>query len=150
MTDLMRWNPFREMISLRDAMNRLFDESFVQPLARWPEIEGQRGQALALDLEETDNDLVVTTTLPGVKAEDVDISVRDNVLSIRAETSRETKEGQEGKYYLKERFYGAFQRAITLPVAVNPDKAEARFEDGVLTLTLPKAEEAKPRRIAVK
>jgi len=149
MADLIRWDPFREMVSLRDAMNRLFEESFVRPFGGWLALPGEM-QTLALDVYETDDNLVVEAALPGIKPEDVDISVVGNTLSIKAETKHEEKKEEKGKYHYQERRYGAFQRTVSLPVEVHADKAEAVFENGVLKLTLPKAEEAKPKRITVK
>jgi HSP20 family protein len=143
--DLVRWDPFREMVSLRDAMDRLVEGSFVgMPMRRR---EGP--EALALDVYETDSDLKVEASLPGFKPGDVDISVVGNTLNIKAETERE-EEKKEGRYHYRERYYGSFQRSIPLSVDVDGNKAEATFEDGVLKLTMPKVEEAKPKRIEVK
>jgi HSP20 family protein len=149
MADLIRWAPLRDMVSLRDAMDRLFEESFVHPLSGWPML-GREGQALALDVYETDEALVVEASLPGISPDDVDISVVGNTLTIKGEVRQEEVKEEKGKYHFRERRYGAFQRAIGLPVEVNADKAEATFENGVLRLTLPKVEEAKPKRIEVK
>ena len=148
MADLIRWDPLRDLVSLRDAMDRLFEESFVQPRGAWPTLAG-REQSLALDVYETDDDLVVEASLPGVKPEEVDISIVGNTLTIRGEHEEQHEKKEEGKYYCRERRYGAFQRSVSLPVEVNADKAQATFEDGVLKLSLPKAEEAKPKRIEV-
>ena len=148
MADLIRWDPLRDMVSLRDAMDRLFEESFVQPRGAWPTLAGGE-QALALDVYETDDDLMVEASLPGVKPEEVDISIVGNTLTIKGEHEEQHEKREEGKYYSRERRYGAFQRSISLPVEVNADKAQATFEDGVLKLSLPKAEEAKPKRIEV-
>jgi len=148
MADMIRWDPFREMVSLRDAMDRLFEESIIRPRGDWPSLIGKE-QTLALDLYETENDLVVEASLPGVSADQVDISVIGNTLTIKGEMEHEEEKEEEGKYYFRERRYGAFQRSVNLPVEVNADAAEATFEDGVLRLTLPKAEEAKPKRIAL-
>jgi HSP20 family protein len=148
MADLIRWDPVRDMVSLRDAMDRLFEESFVRPRGAWPTLTGGE-QTLALDVYETDDDLVVEASLPGVKPEEVDISIVGNTLIIKGEHEEKHEKQEEGKYYSRERRYGAFQRSMSLPVDVNADKAQATFEDGVLKLSLPKAEEAKPKRIEV-
>lgn len=149
MAELVRWDPFREMISLRDAMNRLFEESFVSPFGT--QLWRREGvEPLAMDVYETDNDLIVETSLPGVKPEEVDISVVGNTLTIKAETKKDEEKEEKGKYYCRERRYGLFQRSISLPVEVDPNKAEAVFENGVLKLTLPKTEAQKPRKIAIK
>ena len=147
MPDLVRWEPFRELISLREAMDRLFEESFVRP---WGGRLAPLGvEALAVDMYETDDDIVVKASLPGVKPEEVDISVTGNTLTIKGETKAE-EEVKEKNYIRRERCYGAFSRALTLPTQVDVNKAEAVFENGVLTLTLPKAEEVKPKTIKVK
>ena len=142
---LIRWDPFGEMVSLRDAMDRLFEESVVG----MPMRSREGPKMLALDVCETENDLKVEASLPGFKPDEVDISVVGNALSIKAETEREEK-SEEGRYHYRERSYGSYQRTIPLPADVDSSKAEAKFEDGVLKLTFPKVEEAKPKRIEVK
>jgi len=147
MSNLMRWEPFGDLISLREAMNRLFDESIVQPwgaLARagW-------GEGLPVDMYETDEAVVVKAAMPGVKADDVDISVIGDSLTIRGEAKRE-EEVKKEHYVRRERYVGTFSRTLSLPARVVADKAEAVFEDGVLTLTLPKSEEVKPKAIKVR
>jgi HSP20 family protein len=113
-------------------------------------LSGVEAQPLALDLYETDDNLVVETSLPGINPDDVDISIVGNTLTIKGETKHEAEKGEKGRYHYRERRYGAFQRSIILPTGVNTDAAEAVFKDGVLKLTLPKVEEAKPKRIEVK
>jgi HSP20 family protein len=142
---LQRWDPFREMISLREAVDRLFRESFVRP-GNW--LAGAETPTVALDVHESDNEYVVKASLPGVKPEDTEILAQGNTLTIRGQ-SKADEEKQESGYLLRERHYGAFQRSLTLPVPVNADQAEARYENGVLVLTLPKAEQAKPKQITV-
>lgn len=142
---IVRWDPFQEMISLRDAMDRLFQESFIRPTSRLLTREG----GLAMDIYETDNEVVVKTALPGIKPEDVDITMTGDCLTIKGE-SKADESIKEGSYFLQERRYGAFSRSVTIPVPVVADKAEAKFEHGVLTLSLPKAEEVKPKSIKVK
>jgi HSP20 family protein len=134
------------MVSLRDAMDRLFQESFVRPTSR---LLISRESALPLDVYETDNELVVKAALPGIKPEDVDITLTGDCLTIKGEAKAEDNVKEED-YFLHERRYGAFSRAVTLPVPVVGDKAEAKFENGVLTISLPKAEEVKPKPIKVK
>jgi HSP20 family protein len=147
MANLARWDPLRDTLSLRDAMDQLFEESFVRPRS-WP-ATGAGGGALALDVRETDDDLTVRASVPGVDPDDIDISISDGTLTIKGETQKE-KEEKEGSYHLRERRYGAFRRTIGLPTMVNANKAEAEYKDGVLTLTLPKAEEVKPKSINIK
>ena len=144
MSDLMRWDPFAEMLSLRRAMDRMFEDAALR--GRGGEEWG--GQGLDLDIYEQDDDLVVTAGLPGVKPADVDITVQGNLLTIRGERREESESGR-GRYHRRERRYGSFIRQVQLPVAVQTEQGEARFEDGVLRLTLPKAEEARQRRIQV-
>lgn len=139
------WDPFNEAVSLRDAMNSLFRESFIRPSA----LTGQSGPATPpLDVSETENDYVVKVSLPGVKPEDVKITVQGNMLSIRGEAkSEEERKGEH--WHIRERKFGAFQRTLSLGSPVASDQAEARYENGVLTLTLPKAEESKPKQIKI-
>jgi HSP20 family protein len=144
--DLVRWDPFREMTSLRDAMDRLVEDSFVRPSRFW--VDGGRGD-LPIDMYQTANDVVVKASLPGFKPEEVDISVAGDTLIIKGE-HKEEKETKEEDYFYKERRYGSFSRSLPIPVQVKSDKAEAVFENGVLTLTLPKAEEIKPKQIKIK
>ncbi|MBI2855048.1 MAG: Hsp20/alpha crystallin family protein [Chloroflexi bacterium] len=146
-TQLRRWEPFRELETMRDAMDRVFEDAFFRPMRRWQGVEGM--MSVDMDMLETDKDVVLKLSLPGVKPEEVDISVTGDTLSIRGE-HKEEKESKEENYLLKERRYGSFSRTVQLPVPVKSDKAEASFENGVLTLTLPKQEEAKPKQIKVK
>jgi HSP20 family protein len=147
MANLVRWDPVRDMMSLREAMDRLFEESFVRPRGVLAPVEGVG--TLALDVFESDDDVTVRASIPGINPDDIGISVTGDVLTIKGQTSEEREEKQ-GNYHLRERRYGAFQRSITLPAPVNTDKAEAEFKNGVLTLTLPKVEEVKPKSIKIK
>jgi HSP20 family protein len=147
MTNLVRWEPFRDLVSLREAMDRLFEESFVRPQTDWPApIEAG---ALAVDMYETEDAVVVKSAIPGVKPEDIDISLTGDTLTIKGETKTE-KEVKEENYVRREMRYGSFVRTLPVPAPVVADKAEADFENGVLTLTLPKAEEVKPKAIQIK
>lgn len=147
MANIVRWEPFRDLISLREAMDRLFEESFVQPRAGWLAPFGT--EALAVDMYQTDDAVVVKSAVPGVKPEDIDISITGDVLTIKGETKAE-EEVKEENYIRRERRYGSFSRSLALPVPVVADKATAEFENGILTLKLPKAEEVKPKAIKVK
>jgi HSP20 family protein len=141
-----RWSdPFREMVSLRDAVNSLFQESFVRPGAPGT---GSQTAALPLDVAETENDFIVHASLPGLKPEDVHITVHGDTVTIRGETKAE--EEKKGKtWHIRERRFGTFQRSLALGAPIDSDKANAKFEHGVLTLTLPKAEQAKPKQIKI-
>jgi len=140
-----RWDPFREAVSLRDAMNTLLQESFIRPGGLGA---GQEHAALPLDVTENEEAFVVKASMPGVKPDDVQITVQGDTLSIRgASKAEEEKKGDQ--WHLRERRFGSFQRTLTLGTPVNSDQAQAQFEHGVLTLTLPKSEAAKPRQIKI-
>jgi HSP20 family protein len=146
MANMVRWEPGREMVSLREAMDRLFEESFLQPGMFGG---GEKSAALLpLDVYETENEVVVKATVPGVKPEDIDVTLTGDVLSIRGEYKSEEKT-EKRNYLRQERRYGGFSRQLTLPVAVKSDQCKATFENGVLTLELPKAEAAKAKSIKV-
>jgi HSP20 family protein len=147
MSNLIRWEPMSEMVTLRDAMDRLFDEAFTRP---WGLANGGRGSGMpAVDMYQTDDDVVVKVAVPGMKSEDVQISVTGDVLSIKGETKQES-DTKEKAYHIREQRWGSFERTITLPTSVNSEKAQAEFENGVLSVTLPKAEDVKPKTITVK
>ncbi|MCZ7546329.1 MAG: Hsp20/alpha crystallin family protein [Anaerolineae bacterium] len=137
-------------MSLREAMDRLFEESFVRPFGEFPSLFGDRGMMIpAVDVMEDANHITVKAELPGIKPDDIDVSVEAGVLHIRGEYHHE--ESDEGKHFhRRERRAGRFERALTLPGATNPDSARAEFKDGVLTLTFEKLEEAKPKRIQIR
>ncbi|MDH4335328.1 MAG: Hsp20/alpha crystallin family protein [Chloroflexota bacterium] len=135
------------MVTLRQAMDRLFEDSFVSPLS-WRRVEGETVSP-SIDLHETTDDLVVTASLPGLKAEDVEITITGQTLSIRGEFKADEKVERD-QYLYRERRFGAFHRQMSLPVRVVGDHATATFEDGLLTLRVPKAEEVKPHQIAIK
>lgn len=144
---MARREPFGDMMSLRNAMDRLFEDSFIRPTRLWPELS-TGDLSLDLDMYQTDKDLVLKTAIPGLKPEEVDISLNGDVLTIKGE-HKEEKEEKEKDYLYKERRYGTFSRSVQIPVPVKSDKAEAVFDNGILTLVLPKAEEAKPKQIKV-
>jgi len=139
------WDPVREAVSLRDVMSSLLQDSFVRPGA----LLGDGGPAmLPLDISENDNEFIVKASLPGVRPEDVQITVHGDTLTVRGETKAE-QEKKDEHYHLRERRYGLFQRTVRLSAPVRTDQAKAEFQDGILTLTLPKAEEAKPKQIKI-
>lgn len=143
MYGLSRRDPFREMMSLRNAVDRLFDNALFQT-----EVEWQPGWHLPMDVMENDDEYVVQASIPGVNPDDLDITFNNDVLTIKAEVKAEQdKEGE--RYHLRERRYGRFTRSISLPGPVNADQIRAEYDAGILTLHLPKAEEAKPKRITV-
>jgi HSP20 family protein len=143
---MIRWDPARDIMTLRQALDRLFEESFVRPSGFGLEIG--RGGDILLDIYQTDNSVIVKANIPGVKPEEVDISVSGDVLTIKAER-KEEKEIKNKDYIRKENHYGVISRSVNLPMEVKAEKSEAVFENGILTLTLPKAEEVKPKQIKV-
>jgi HSP20 family protein len=128
-------------------MDHLFEDAFVRPWGT-TRVREDGSVGLAVDMYETGDDLVVTASVPGVRPEDIDITVQGDILTIKGETTTEKDNNQSG-YHLHERRYGRFYRQVALPAAVKSDAAEAHFEDGVLRLRMPKAEEAKERKIQV-
>ena len=152
---LIRWNPTRDLttfpletLNMQREINRMFDNFFRGGI----QDDGTTFASAwtpAVDIAEQDNQYTVKVELPGVSKDDVRITMQDNILTIRGEKKAE-KETNETGYYRTERSYGSFQRSFTLPTHVKSDKIEALHKDGVLTITLPKAEEAKPKQIEVK
>jgi HSP20 family protein len=144
MSNLTRWEPVREMMTLREAMDRLFDDAFTRPLSA-------NGVSVvpAIDLYETADEVVMKANLPGLKSDDVQISVTSDVLTLRGKVLPVDNQ-KDANYHISERRSGVFERLITLPSDVQTEKAKADFENGVLTITLPKAETVKPKTIAIK
>ena len=124
------------LADLQDELDRLFES----PLTGW---------APALDVHEDKDNFTVHMELPGLKREDIDVSLQEGALVISGERKAEEKSGRQREVHRQERFYGKFQRALTLPEPVAADKVKADYKDGVLTVTLPKTEEAKPKKIDV-
>jgi HSP20 family protein len=145
MASLIKWEPLSDLVSLRDAMDRLFEDSFVR-MRGLPGVFGT--EPLALDMYETADSVVVKTGVAGVKPEEIDITITGDVLTIKGETEAEEKV-EKDNYIRQERRYGAFQRSVQLPGSLLTDKAQASFENGVLTLTIPKSEKSKPKTIKV-
>lgn len=145
MVTLTRWQPLSELRSLRTAMERLFEEGFHEParlLPRWP-------WAMPIDMYETDTEVVIRASLPGIKPEDVDITAGADTVTVRAEVKRDAAIKAE-RYVCQEIEYGQIVRTVPLPIAVRAGEAEARFDNGMLVLRLPKAEEAKIKHIPIK
>lgn len=141
-------DPFRELVSLRDAMDRMLEERFVRPFD-WIHIEFDGKGMFPMDMYEEDNNLMVKAPMPGIKPEELNIQVHDDMLTITGEAKKE-EERKERNYYLREQRYGRFERKVELPYPVLIDKAEAIFENGVLRLTLPRAEKTPVKQIPVK
>ena len=144
MSNMTRFDPLSEMLTLREAMNSLLEESFVSP-------RGGQGQSLSmpLDVAETKDAFIVEASLPGVKPEDLDITIQDNVLTISGETRQEQRSGEKANYHRIERRYGRVARSLSLPTQVQPDNVQATLNNGILRLEIPKAEAVKPRKISV-
>lgn len=142
---LVKWTPFGDLSTLRREMDRLFDR-FVGEMPRldWSGM----GWTPRLDLTETKESLVVKAELPGLDVKDLDINISGNTLTLKGE-KRQAKEEQDEHHHLVERSYGAFARTVELPATVAADKVKAAFKSGVLTITLPKTEEAKRKAISI-
>jgi HSP20 family protein len=139
-----RWDPLREMVSLREAMDRLLEESWV----RGPASMLSRAASFTVDLYETANEVVIEATLPGVEPDDLDISIVGDTLTIKADV-KAGPEAPDRNYLIRERRPASATRVISIPQSVMADQAVATFKNGVLFLTLPKAEEVKPKTIKV-
>jgi len=146
MTTLVRWDPIREMMQLQNAVDRLFESELASTMPLWR--QSATAWMLPLDVIETEDEFIVKASIPGINPDELDISITDNVLTIKGEIKVE--EAEDVRYHLRERRFGMFQRSISLPVPVNSDKVEAVYENGVLTLHIPKAEEVKPKHISIK
>jgi HSP20 family protein len=148
MANLVRLDPAREAMSLREAMDRLFEESFLRPGFFG---NGESGAVmLPMDMYETENEVVVKAAVPGVKPEDIEVTVTGDLLTIKGEFKSESEQKDEKRnWHRQERRYGNFSRQVTLPAGVNTDACQADFDNGVLTLKLPKAEEAKVKRVQI-
>ncbi len=142
---LERWDPFREMMTLRESMDRLLQQSIS---GTGQLLSTMRPDAIPMDVVERDDAFEVRAAVPGVKPEDVEVVVQGERLTVRAESKREDEQRGDN-WLMREHRSGTLQRTITLPSAVSSDRAEARIEHGVLTLRLPKAQEARPHRISV-
>jgi len=150
MVMLTRWNPTGETANLNQRMERLFDEMLGRGLWRTAEERPLRGSWVpAINILEREDAIVIQADLPGLKAEDVEVTVEEGTLNIRGE--RKLEEANEGEtYHRVERLYGAFERTFTLPNSVDTTRIDARFKNGEMLLTLPKREESKPRSVKIK
>jgi len=140
---ITRWDPFREAVTLREAMDRLFEDSFV-PSRRGN--GGERAYRLPLDAYATPDEIVVLANMPGVKPENVEITIEGDTLTIKGERPAPM---ENVDYVMQERPYGKFQRTLNINIPVDANKAEAKYENGLLTLSIPKAEAVKPKTIQV-
>jgi len=144
MSNLSRWQPVHEMMTLREAMDRLFDEAFTRPITSEASMEMP-----AVDLYQTDNEVVVKASLPGMNPDDINISVTADVLTLKGDYKQED-EIKDAQYHIREHRHGIFERSIMLPASVQPDKAKAEFDKGILSITLPKTETIKAKTVNIK
>jgi len=143
---IIRWDPFRDIVTLREKMNRLFEDAVT---ARGEEKDMISSTwTPSVDIYETENEIVLTAEVPGVDEKDIDIKIENNTLSIQGERKFE-KETKEENYHRIERSYGSFFRSFTIPHNVDQDKIEAEHEGGVLRVVMPKKPEAKPKKVKV-
>jgi len=143
---IIRWDPFRDMMALRDKMNRLFEDTVS---GRGDETSLlQRNWVPSVDIYENEHELVLTAEVPGIEEKDIEIKVEDNTLTVKGERKMES-ETQEENYHRIERSYGSFFRSFSLPNYVDHDKIKAENTNGVLKITMPKKQEAKPRTVKI-
>ncbi len=147
MMNLVRWNPWREMPTVHNPLNRFFDDPFFR-IGRMDQDPNPGMWNPAVDLYEKDDHFVIKAELPGVDKEDIKVDLKDRVLTLSGERTYDN-EVKEENYYRKERSYGKFQRAFTLPTDVDSDKITAEFKDGVLRVEVPKPEEKKAQEVTI-
>lgn len=145
---LIQWNPYRDLVSIRDSLDRLMDDRFSQAFT---DLAGPRtySASIPLDMYEKNGELVVKTDLPGVKPEEIEVNIKGDRLSIKGEFRSQDDDDRDDVHIL-ERGYGKFQRTIVLPENIDPEDVEAIYEDGVLTLSLPKSKQSQPKQIPVR
>lgn len=143
MSNLIQYKPSRDMMTLREAMDQLFGEAFTRPFGM------TEFSMPAIDLYHTNEDVIIKAALPGMTAEHVEISVAGDMLTLNGEIQRKD-EREDAAYLIREQRYGRFERSLMLPTEVQSDKAKAEFENGILTITLPKAEQVRLKTITVK
>jgi HSP20 family protein len=143
---IVRWRPFRDMMNIQDEVNRLFDDFLGRPLLRteWSE----EVWSPSVDISETEDKVIIKAEMPGLNKDEVKISLQDNTLTLMGEKKQEKVE-KDANYHRVERSYGVFNRSFTLPTSVKSDKIKATYKDGILSITLPKTEEVKPKEIPI-
>ena len=144
MNNTVRWNPFREIAEMQRQLDRVFDNG-------WKDVESRLDSTwMPIDVTETEGNYTVVANLPGLNIEDINVNFHDGVLTISGEKQHTTSDNENDRVLVRERSYGKFSRRINLPVSVDADNISAGYDSGVLTLELPKAENAKPRQIEIK
>jgi HSP20 family protein len=146
MATLSRWDPYREMVNFRKVVNRMLEDPYYAQGSDWDQ---SMSWDLPLDVVEKTDEYIVKASLPGINPDDLEITYTNNMLTIRGEMKSDTEQ-KEGDYLLQERRFGSFQRTVSLPETIKANDIEAHYQDGVLSLTLPKTEEVKPKRIPIK
>jgi HSP20 family protein len=141
---VLRWDPFQDLLSLQDEMNRVFDRA----AGRSTRDQAMRAWAPALDIAERRDAYLVAVELPGVNPDDIDVTLENNLLTIQGER-RQAQDSSEQRFHRIERAYGTFRRSVSLPSSVQADAIQASYDNGVLQLLVPKAEQAKPKKIAI-
>ncbi len=144
LTSLSRWDPFRDILTLPDRVNRLFSDPFAR--LAWTDTVG--AWFPPVDIHEEEDRVVLRAEIPGVSKDDIDINVENGTITLRGEKKQEKTVEGEGTYRM-ERFFGNFARSFSLPTSIDPEKIKATYKDGVLEVVLPKAEEARPKKIKV-
>jgi len=143
---LIRLDPFKDLITMREIMNSLFEEAFT---SRGEEKDLNAGTwTPSVDIYETENDIVLTSEVPGIDEKDIEIKIENNTLTLKGERKFE-KEAKEENYHRIERSYGSFYRSFTLPNYINQDKINAEYENGALKITMPKKTELKPKKVKI-
>ena len=145
--NLVRWNPRKEMFSLNDGMNRMFD-GFFYPTTGDDEAMSRWNGNPAVDIYDNDDHIVIKAEIPGVDKKDITVDIKDGVLTLKGERSSDNEERKDN-FYRRERTFGKFERAFTVPAEVDLDKIKADYKDGVLKIEIPKPEERKPKQVTI-
>ncbi|MCP5303461.1 MAG: Hsp20/alpha crystallin family protein [Pseudomonadales bacterium] len=144
MSTLIRWNPIREMAGMQSAIDRLFENT-------WREMQpGWNGNLLPIDVQENESAYTVVTNLPGLTPDQIDVNIHENILTVSGEVQKVENKDDKTRNLIQERVYGKFSRSINLPQTIDVEHVEASYDNGVLTLTLPKLPSAQPRQIEIK
>jgi HSP20 family protein len=144
---IIKWDPFRDMVTLREKMNRMFEDVFTGRTEEGKDFTAATW-APSVDIFETEKELVLTAEVPGIDEKDIEIKIEDNTLSLKGERKFE-KETKEENYHRIERSYGSFYRAFALPGSIDPERIKATHENGVLKITMPKKNERRPRKVKI-
>lgn len=144
LTGLTKWDPFRDILSLQDRLNRAFSD----PLTRFIPADAAGGWFPPVDIREEPDSVVLTAELPGINKDDIEVKVESGTITLRGEKKQEKEINTDGAYRM-ERFFGSFARSFVLPTTIDADKIRATYKDGVLEVTLPKADEARPKKITI-